>query len=276
MAQSKINTVYFWRERCQQLQARIAEQVQEIKEKTQQLEDADNHARFIERERKALKQELKDIKLEMETEQNKTSALARIGADIRIRFLEKAKTKVVGLNPANLDAKFIQRGNDAAHRAYGAVDAALLTGNFLEDEEKARLKAVFPLIYDGLAPQNYSKMPARMLQAIDYQGSVVSLYAQNNGSMIKDKQAAADSMNFIKDKYLELEDDVFEEDEGVAHHLKRLREFADLIITKARRYDASSATPSTTYGPPQTLTPLDKPVIAPKFYHGRRPPRGNK
>ncbi|APA10567.1 predicted protein [Sclerotinia sclerotiorum 1980 UF-70] len=276
MARSKINPAYFWKERCQELEARIVEQDQEIREKTQQLEDADNHARFVETERKALKQELEDFRLEMETEQKKMKILARIGTDVRIRYLEQAKSQVMGLNPANFNAKFIQRGNDAAHRAYGAADAALLTGNFLEDEEKAHLTGVFPLIYDGLSPQKYGGMPAKMLQAIDYQGSVVSVYAQNNGSMIKDKQAAADSMNFIKDKHLQLGDGVFEEDEGVTHHLKRLREFADLIITKARRYDASLATSSTTYGPPQTLTPLEKPAIAPKFYQGRRPPRRNK
>ncbi|KAF7879228.1 hypothetical protein EAF04_000425 [Stromatinia cepivora] len=275
MAQSKINSTY-WRERCQHLEARIVEQDQEIREKTQQLEDADNHARFVETERKALKQELKDIRLKMETEQKKTNTLARIGADVRIRYLEQAKSQVMGLNTANLKAKFIQRGNDAAHRAYGAVDGALLTGNFLEDEEKAHLKGVFPLIYDGLSPQNYGNMPSKMLQAIDYRGSVVSLYAQNNGSMIKDKQAASDSMKFIKDKRLELGDDLFEKDEGVTHHLKRLREFADLIITKARRYDASSATPSTSYGPPQAPTPLNKPAVTPKSHRGRRPPRRKK
>ncbi|THV46750.1 hypothetical protein BGAL_0363g00170 [Botrytis galanthina] len=248
----------YWIDRCQQLEARIIEQDREIKDKTQQLEDADEHAKFVEAERKALKQEIKNIKSEMEIQRKTTNTLARIGVAVRVRFLEHAKAQVMGLHKFNFDAKFVRRGNDAAHRAYGAVDAALFTGDYLTDREKRQLEEVYGLIYDGLTPENYGNLPPRMLQAIDHQGSIVSLYALNNGSMsIREKQAAGDSMDFLKNKRIELGDEAFEKDEDVARHLRRLGEFADLIIAKSRRHGvlmhgANPGTPSSSYGPPQT------------------------
>ncbi|TGO60009.1 hypothetical protein BCON_0039g00400 [Botryotinia convoluta] len=250
----------YWMERCQQLEARIMEQDREIKDKTQRLEDADEHAKFVETERKALRQKIKNMKTEMEMEiqQKNTNTLARIGVAVRVRFLEHAKSQVMDLHKQNFNTKFVQRGNDAAHRAYGAVDAAIFTGNYLTDREKGQLEEVYGLIYDGLSPQNYGNLPPRMLQAIDHQGSIVSLYALNNGSIsTRDKQAAGDSMDFLKNKRIELGDKAFEKDEDVARHLRRLGEFADLIIAKSRwqgalTHGANPGTPSSSYGPPQT------------------------
>ncbi|KAF7948702.1 hypothetical protein EAE96_007896 [Botrytis aclada] len=185
----------------------------------------------------------------------------------------------MGLHKHDLNTKFIQRGNDAAHRAYGAVDAALFTGNHLTDREKRQLEEVYGLIYDGLSPQNYDNMPASMLQAIDHQGSIVLLYALNNGSMsIQDKQAAGDSMEFLKKKRIELGDEAFEKDEDVARHLQRLGEFADLIIAKSRRQGAlahgiSPGTPSSTYGPPQTPLFRQKRPSPPHPHCDKRPRR---
>ncbi|KAM0127031.1 hypothetical protein ACHAO1_009720 [Botrytis cinerea] len=248
----------YWIERCQQLEARIIEQDREMKDKTQQLEDAYEHTKFVESERKSLRQEIKNMRIEMEIQQKNTNILARIGVAVRVRFLEHAKSQVMGLHKRNLNTSFIRRGNDVAHRAYGAVDAAIFAGNHLTDLEKRQLEGVYGLIYDGLCPQNYGSMPPRMLQAINHQGSVVSLYALNNGSMsIRDKQAAGDSMDFLKNKRIELGDEAFEKYEDVARHLQRLGEFADLIIAKSRRqgalaHGASPGTLSTSYGPPQT------------------------
>ncbi|KAF5873978.1 uncharacterized protein Bfra_005445 [Botrytis fragariae] len=269
-----------WIDRCQQLEARIIEQDREIKDKTQQLEDADEHAKLVETERKALRQEIKNVKTEMEIQAKNTTTLARIGVAVRVRFLEHAKGQVMGLHKQNFDVKFIQRGNDAAHRAYGAVDSALFTGNYLTDREKRQLEEVYGLIYDGLPPQSYGNMPPRMLQAIDHQGSIVSLYALNNGSMsIRDKQAAGDSMDFLKNKRIELGDDAFEKDEEVARHLRRLGEFADLIIAKSRRqgaltHGANPGTPSSSYGPPQTLSFRSKRSSPPDTHRGKRSRRG--
>ncbi|ESZ97663.1 hypothetical protein SBOR_1945 [Sclerotinia borealis F-4128] len=264
----------YWIERCQQLEARIFEQDQEIKENKQQLEDADEHCKFVEAERKALKQEVRAMKMEMEAQEEKTNILARIGAAVRIRYLEQAKSQVMGLSPAKYNAEFIRRGNDAAHRAYGAVDAAIFTGNFLEDGEKTQLEGVFGLIYDNISPQHYGNLPPKMLQAIDYQGSIISLYALNNGAMsIRDRQAASDSMQFLRDKLLELGDDGFEINEDVSRHLNRMGELAFLIITKSRlqgaqAYTVSPETP-TSYGPPQN-SPVRKRHAGPSRTHRGR------
>ncbi|KAF7909268.1 hypothetical protein EAE99_011483 [Botrytis elliptica] len=288
----------YWIERCQQLEARIIEQDREIKDKTQQLEDADEHAKFVETERKVLKQEIKNMRNEMEVERKalkqeinnmrnemeiqrkNTNTLTHIGVAVRVRFLEHAKAQVMGLHKHNFDAKFIRRGNDAAHRAYGAVDSALFTGNYLTDREKRQLEEVYGLIYDGLSPQSYGNMPPRMLQAIDHQGSIVSLYALNNGSMsIRDKQAAGDSMEFLKNKRIELGDEAFEKDEDVSRHLRRLGEFAEIIIAKSRRqgaltHGANPGTPSSSYGPPQTPPFCQNHPSPPHQHRGKRPRRG--
>ncbi|TGO07400.1 hypothetical protein BTUL_0282g00010 [Botrytis tulipae] len=269
----------YWIDRCQQLEARIIEQDREIKDKTQQLEDADEHAKFVETERKALKQEIKNMQNEMEIQRKNTSTLARIGVAVRVRFLEHAKAQVMGLHKLNFDAKFVQRGNDAAHRAYGAVDATIFTGDYLTDREKRQLEEVYGLIYDGLSPHNYGDMPPRMLQAIDHQGSIVSLYALSNGSMsIREKQAAGDSMDFLKKKRIELGDEAFEKDEDVARHLRRLGEFADLIIAKSRRQGAMThgthpGTPSSSYGPPQSQPFRQNRSSPPHPHRGKRPRR---
>ncbi|KAI9646162.1 hypothetical protein NHQ30_005602 [Ciborinia camelliae] len=256
-------------QKCQQLEAHIYEQDKEIREKTQQLEDADNHAKIIEAERKTLKQELKDTKTEMEIQREKTNILARIGVAVRIRYLEQAKSQVMGLNPNNYNSNFIQRGNNAAHRAYGAVDSAIFTGDYLSDEEKAQLEDVFGLIYNNITPAEYGNLPPKMLRAIDHQGSIISIYSLNNGSMsIRDRQAASDSIQFLKDKRLELGDNEFEKDEDVSRHLMRLGELANLIIAKARRQGAlSPGTPSTSYGPPQASPPHKKHASPSKFQH---------
>ncbi|TEY39734.1 hypothetical protein BOTCAL_0451g00110 [Botryotinia calthae] len=269
----------YWIERCQQLEARIIEQDREIEDKTQQLEDADEHTKFVESDRKALQQEIKSMRIEMEIQRRNTNTLASIGVAIRVRFLEHAKSQVMGLHKSNFNTNFVRRGNDAAHRAYGAVDAAIFAGNYLTDREKRQLEGVYGLIYDGLSPQNYGNMPPRMLQAINHQGSIISLYALNNGSMsIRDKQAAGDSMDFLKNKRIELGDEVFEKDEDVARHLQRLGEFADLIIAKSRRqgalaHGASPGTPSTSYGPPQTPPFRQKHPSSPHSHCEKRPRR---
>ncbi|TGO41389.1 hypothetical protein BHYA_0022g00280 [Botrytis hyacinthi] len=219
------------------------------------------------------------MKTEMETQQKNTNTLARIGVAVRVRFLEHAKAQVMGLHKLYFDAKFIQRGNDAAHRAYGAVDATIFTGDYLTDREKRQLEEVYGLIYDGLSPQNYGNMPPRMLQAIDHQASIVSLYALNNGSMsIREKQAAGDSMDFLKNKRIELGDEAFEKNEDVARHLRRLEEFADLIIAKSRwqgalTHGANPGTPSSSYGPPQTPPFRQNRSSPPHPHRGKRPRR---
>ncbi|KAF7902154.1 uncharacterized protein EAF01_007452 [Botrytis porri] len=81
----------------------------------------------------------------------------------------------------------------------------------MTNREKRQLEEVYGLIYDGLSPQSYGNMPPCMLQAIDHQGSIISLYALKNRSMsIQDKQAAGDSMEFLKNKRIELGNEAFE------------------------------------------------------------------
>ncbi|TGO23338.1 hypothetical protein BPAE_0136g00310 [Botrytis paeoniae] len=194
----------------------------------------------------------------MEIQRKNTNTLARISVAVQVRFLEHAKAQVMGLHKHNFDAKFIQRGNDAVHRAYGAVDFALFTGNYLTDREKRQPEEVYGLIYDGLSPQSYGNMPPRMLRAIDHQG---------------------DSMNFLKNKSIELGYEAFKKDEDVARHLRRLGEFADLIIAKSRRqgalmHGANPVIPSSSYGPPQTPPFRQKRSSPPHPHRGKRPRRG--
>ncbi|TGO77157.1 hypothetical protein BELL_0120g00100 [Botrytis elliptica] len=73
--------------------------------------------------------------------------LAKIGADIRLRFLDQARETALNISRCEADMALRTNGNVAAHRGNAAVDAALFKGKFIPEEYEEEAEEIFQKLY---------------------------------------------------------------------------------------------------------------------------------
>lgn len=73
--------------------------------------------------------------------------LVKIGADIRLRFLDQARETALGISRDETGAALRANGNAAAHRGNLAADAALFKGNFVPADYEEEAEDIFEKLY---------------------------------------------------------------------------------------------------------------------------------
>ncbi|THV46743.1 hypothetical protein BGAL_0363g00100 [Botrytis galanthina] len=73
--------------------------------------------------------------------------LVKIGADIRLRFLDQAREAVLDISRDETGAALRANGNAAAHRGNLAADAALFKGNFVPADYEEEAEDIFEKLY---------------------------------------------------------------------------------------------------------------------------------
>ncbi|KAM0134398.1 hypothetical protein ACHAO1_005794 [Botrytis cinerea] len=77
--------------------------------------------------------------------------LVKIGADIRLRFLDQARDTALKISRCEADMALRTNGNVAAHRGNVAADAALFNGNFIPEEYEDEAEEIFQKLYNHQA-----------------------------------------------------------------------------------------------------------------------------
>ncbi|KAF7853584.1 uncharacterized protein EAF02_011889 [Botrytis sinoallii] len=73
--------------------------------------------------------------------------LAKIGADIRLRFLDQARETALNISRCEADMALRTNGNVAAHRGNAATDAALFKGKLIPEEYEEEAEEIFQKLY---------------------------------------------------------------------------------------------------------------------------------
>lgn len=97
--------------------------------------------RLNEQSSSRLKHEIAELK------KSQDSPLVKIGVDIRLRNLELARETALDVPTSDLDGAIILSGNVAAHRANGAVDAAIFEAGLVPDGYIEEASKVFKALY---------------------------------------------------------------------------------------------------------------------------------
>ncbi|TEY60180.1 hypothetical protein BOTCAL_0184g00010 [Botryotinia calthae] len=79
--------------------------------------------------------------------------LVKIGADIRLRFLDQARDTALNISRCEADMALRTNGNVAAHRGNAAADAALFNGNFIPEEYEEEAEEIFQKLYNHKASE---------------------------------------------------------------------------------------------------------------------------
>ncbi|KAM0155845.1 hypothetical protein ACHAQE_006610 [Botrytis cinerea] len=77
--------------------------------------------------------------------------LVKIGADIRLRFLDQARDTALKISRCEADMALRTNGNVAAHRGNAAADAALFNGNFIPEAYEDEAEEIFQKLYNHQA-----------------------------------------------------------------------------------------------------------------------------
>ncbi|KAF7924631.1 uncharacterized protein EAE97_010582 [Botrytis byssoidea] len=93
--------------------------------------------------RDAVRQNYQDLKKTHEIRE----PLVKIGADIRLRFLDQARETSLGISRCEADMALRTNGNVAAHRGNAAADAALFKGNLIPEEYEEEAEEIFEKLY---------------------------------------------------------------------------------------------------------------------------------
>ncbi|TGO07427.1 hypothetical protein BTUL_0278g00100 [Botrytis tulipae] len=94
--------------------------------------------------RDAVRQNYQDLKKTHDIRE----PLVKIGADIRLRFLDQARETALGISRCEADMALRTNGNVAAHRGNAAADAALFKGNLIPEEYEEEAEEIFEKLYN--------------------------------------------------------------------------------------------------------------------------------
>ncbi|PQE32751.1 hypothetical protein CJF32_00009653 [Rutstroemia sp. NJR-2017a WRK4] len=99
--------------------------------------------------------------------------LAKIGADVRLRFLDQAREVALDVPREEIDVALRSNGNAAAHQGNGAADLALFEGGYIPDSYEDQAKVTFKTLYqyniDG-----YALLPSIYKRYMDYHATYLA------------------------------------------------------------------------------------------------------
>jgi hypothetical protein len=129
----------------------------------------------INRQEKSIK-ELKSKVSDVERDRDLKAPILQIGIDIRLRNLEHAAETVLKVPRDEIDGAIIMNGNNAAHRANGAVDAALFQAGLVPEDYMERAEEIFEEMYT-VAPSEYGGWSPKVLRLIDCRATIKTVKA---------------------------------------------------------------------------------------------------
>ncbi len=122
---------------------------------------------------------IKDLKSEvsdLERDRDLKAPILQIGLDIRLRNLEHAAEMVPKIPRDEIDGAIIMNGNNAVHRANGAVDTAIFQAGLVPDDYMECFEAIFEEIY-MVAPSQYGGWCPKVLRLIDCRATIKTVKA---------------------------------------------------------------------------------------------------
>ncbi|CZT50564.1 uncharacterized protein RSE6_11572 [Rhynchosporium secalis] len=123
--------------------------------------------------------ELMNAKTNLEKSRNLLQPIVQIGVDIRLRNLETAREIILKIKQGEKDRAILLSGNVAAHRANGAVDAALFVAGLIPEDYLPEATKVFKKLYQ-VSPADYGCWSPMVLRMIDCQATIATVQVQHH------------------------------------------------------------------------------------------------
>jgi chromosome segregation ATPase len=178
---------------------------------------------------KELKSEVSDL----ERDRDLKAPILQIGVDIRLRNLEHAAETVLKIPRDEIDGAIIMNGNNAAHRANGAVDAALFQAGLVPEDYMESAEKIFEEMYT-VAPSEYGGWSPKVLRLIDCRATIktVKAFRRHASLDLREEHSEIDS------KLLELHSSMgqrtFESSRVVNDLIERLESLTTEIVEADR------------------------------------------
>lgn len=112
--------------------------------------------------------------IDLKNDRDAKEPLVKIGADIRLRFLDAAREHALSIPKVILDRQLRLNGNIAAHRGNAAADAALFKGNFIPDDNFYNTLLAFRELY-GHSPSQFPFYDETSRKRVDCQASLLTI-----------------------------------------------------------------------------------------------------
>jgi hypothetical protein len=112
----------------------------------------------------------------LESDRDLKAPILQIGVDVRLRNLEQARETLLNVSRDETNRTIVMNGNTAAHRANGAVDAAMFQAGLISDEYMEEAKEIFKQMYQ-VEPSEYGCWSPKLLRLIDCQATVSTVKA---------------------------------------------------------------------------------------------------
>jgi hypothetical protein len=112
----------------------------------------------------------------LESDRDLKAPILQIGVDVRLRNLEQARESLLNVSRDETNRTIVMNGNTAAHRANGAVDAAMFQAGLISDEYMEEAKEIFKQMYQ-VEPSEYGCWSPKLLRLIDCQATVSTVKA---------------------------------------------------------------------------------------------------
>jgi hypothetical protein len=181
---------------------------------------------------------IKDLKSEvlaLESERDLKAPILQIGIDVRLRNFEHARETLLNTSRDESNRALITNGNTAAHRANGAVDAAMFQADLVPDEYIEDAEEIFSEMYE-VEPSKYGCWSPKVLRLIDCRATVNTVKAfrgRNASSDLRDEHAEIDSR--LIDLHKSMAQRTFESNREVDELIQKL----ELLTTEIVEVDRS-------------------------------------
>ncbi|KAF4627503.1 hypothetical protein G7Y89_g10648 [Cudoniella acicularis] len=166
----------------------------------------------------------------------RVAPLIDVGVRVRLRFMEQAQEHVLERKPEILNQEIILAGNAAAHGGFGRADALLFKLGFVPQGVHENLFKVFHDLYQ-IYPNHYEEMPAKLLEATNYEVTLKTMNVLNEGLTRpgKERQTVMENIWILRNKFLRLGIEEFEKDPDVDRRLAVIKELTATIVYADRR-----------------------------------------
>jgi hypothetical protein len=165
----------------------------------------------------------------LEKEHATLEPLAKIGADVRLRFIDQAREVVLDVPREEMDMALRSNGNAAAHQGNGAADIALFEGGYIPDSYEDEAKVIFEKLY--LPIDEYASLPSICKQYFDYKATLLTI-KQTDSSFLQHR--AYNDCVVEVNRHLERSPETFTTSSEVACLVDKMGELTNEIVELER------------------------------------------
>ncbi|KAL2074857.1 hypothetical protein VTL71DRAFT_8636 [Oculimacula yallundae] len=160
----------------------------------------------------------------------------QIGVDIRLRNLETAREILLKIKQGEKDRAILLSGNVAAHRANGAVDAALFMAGLVPEDYLPQASRVFEKLYQ-VSPEDYGCWSPMVLRMIDCQATIATIQVQHHFKKFDTTHLRNEHdrlHGFLTSRHKKLSPGEFEGDPKAKELLARIEDIMEEIVDLSR------------------------------------------